>query len=465
MNLVGREYEIKRLQRVYDSGESEFVMVYGRRRVGKTFLVREFFNNTFEFYLTGISGGSYREQLANFRSAMLSVDERLARNLPADWWEAFEQLKILLARSHRKRKVIFLDEMPWIDTPRSGFVKALEHFWNSWASARNDIILVVCGSAAAWMVNHVVRNHGGLHNRITLKLKLAPFTLSETQSYLRSRGFRWDQRAVAECYMVMGGIPYYLKLLDRSLSLSQNIDQLFFADGAELSDEFDNLYASLFRDSDEHVKIVSLLAQKRTGYTREQIVRALQVSDGGSLTRRLDELELCDFIRRYHAMGTTRYIYQLTDYYTLFYYNFIARRKTFDKHQWLHMINTPAFNTWCGLSFERLCFSHLEQIKQALGITGMATNTYAYHDNDVQIDMVIERADRIIDMCEMKFSERPFSISKSYAQELDAKARVLSDRIKKARSVYMVMVTTAGLKHNEHSINRINNVLTLSDLF
>lgn len=464
-NLIGREYEVKRLQRVYESCESEFVMVYGRRRVGKTFLVREFFNNTFDFYLTGIAGGSYREQLSNFRASMIMVDENLGRTLPANWWEAFDQLKVLLSRSRRKRKVVFLDEMPWIDTPRSGFVKALEHFWNSWASARTDIILVVCGSAAAWMVSHVVRNHGGLHNRLTLKLKLSPFTLSETRSYLKSRGIRWDERTVAECYMIMGGIPYYLKLLDSSLSLSQNIDQLFFADDAELSDEFGNLYASLFRDSDDHVKIVSLLAKKRTGYTREQIVEALKINDGGSLSRRLDELELCDFIRRYSAVGNTRYIYQLTDFYTLFYFNFIARRKTLDNHHWQHLINTPAYNTWCGLSFERLCFAHLEQIKHILGISGMATSTYAYHDSHVQIDMVIERADRIVDMCEIKYTDKPFAISKTYAQELDNKAQVLANKIKKQRSVYLVMITASGLSQNEHSINRINNILTLNDLF
>jgi len=370
-----------------------------------------------------------------------------------------------LSRSRRKRKVVFLDEMPWIDTPRSGFVKALEHFWNSWASARTDIILVVCGSAAAWMVSHVVRNHGGLHNRLTLKLKLSPFTLSEARSYLKSRGIRWDERTVAECYMAMGGIPYYLKLLDSSLSLSQNIDQMFFADDAELSDEFGNLYASLFRDSDEHVKIVSLLAKKRTGYTREQIVEALKINDGGSLSRRLDELELCDFIRRYSAVGNTRYIYQLTDFYTLFYFNFIARRKTLDNHHWQHLINTPAYNTWCGLSFERLCFAHLEQIKHILGISGMATSTYAYHDSHVQIDMVIERADRIVDMCEIKYTDKPFAISKTYAQELDNKAQVLANKIKKQRSVYLVMITASGLSQNEHSINRINNILTLNDLF
>ena len=378
---------------------------------------------------------------------------------------SLEQLKVLLSRSHRKRKVVFLDEMPWIDTPRSGFIKALEHFWNSWASARTDIILVVCGSAAAWMVSHVVRNHGGLHNRLTLKLKLSPFTLSETRSYLKSRGIRWDERTVAECYMIMGGIPYYLKLLDSSLSLSQNIDQMFFADDAELSDEFGNLYASLFRDSDEHVKIVSLLAKKRTGYTREQIVEALKINDGGSLSRRLDELELCDFIRRYSAVGNTRYIYQLTDFYTLFYFNFIARRKTLDNHHWQHLINTPAYNTWCGLSFERLCFAHLEQIKHILGISGMATSTYAYHDSHVQIDMVIERADRIVDMCEIKYTDKPFAISKTYAQVLDNKAQVLANKIKKQRSVYLVMITASGLSQNEHSINRINNVLTLNDLF
>ena len=465
MNLIGRKSEITQLRRIKDSKESEFVMVYGRRRVGKTHLIREFFGNKFDFHITGIACGSYHEQLSNFRSVMYSIDESIGEKVPANWWNAFEQLKMLLLKSRRTRKVIFLDEVPWIDTPRSEFVKALEHFWNSWASARKDIILVVCGSAASWMVKHIVRNRGGLHNRLTMKIKLSPFTLSETREYLRKRGIRWNERAVAECYMALGGIPYYLRLLDRTKSLAQNIDMLFFNQAALLGDEFNNLYASLFRNSEEHVRIVSILAQKRSGHTRKEIIEALGVTDGGSLTRRLDELEQCEFIRRYKALGNTRYVYQLTDFYTLFYFNFIAKGPTLDENQWENMLNTSTYNTWCGLSFERLCFAHLPQIKKALGISGIATKTYSYRDTQVQIDMVIERADKFVSMCEMKYTSKPYSISKAYAEQLDKKAEVLSDKIKNARVIQTILVTSSGLKNNDYSINRVVNCLILSDLF
>lgn len=465
MNIIGRKSEINQLNHLQKSNESEFVMVYGRRRVGKTYLVREFFNNKFDFYLTGIANGNYKEQLANFRSAMLNFDEKLGSLLPSNWWEAFDQLKKLLSKSRSTRKVIFLDEVPWIDTPRSDFVKALEHFWNSWASARNDITLIVCGSAAAWMVKNIVRNHGGLHNRLTMKIKLSPFTLAEVKDYLHSRGIKWDKTTIAECYMIMGGIPYYLRLLDRTKSLAQNIDMLFFDKNALLGDEFNNLYASLFRDSDEHVKIVSIMAKKRSGFTRQDILKVLNVPDGGSLSRRLDELEQCDFIGRYKSTGNSRYMYQLTDFYTLFYFNFISKGPSLDEHQWQHMLGTPTYNTWCGLSFERLCFAHLSQIKKALGISGIATSTYAYRDDNVQIDMIIERVDRFVNMCEMKFTSKPYTITKAYASQIQARADILKKCIKKARVIQPILITSCGVKENDYYINNFVNNLTISDLF
>ena len=291
MQIVGRKEEINELQRIYDSASSEFVVVYGRRRVGKTFLVREFFHDNFVFYATGVARGNRKEQLAHFHNRLLRYGSPDDQTPPNDWFTAFERLEALATKSRQKRKVIFLDELPWMDTQKSEFLKALELFWNEWASARNDIVLVVCGSAASWMVNKVINNHGGLHNRLTCRMKLLPFTLSETKEYLESQKFKWDNLSIAECYMILGGIPYYLHLLDKSRSLAQNIDRLFFSESALLADEFDNLYNSLFSKSEDYVRIVETLSKKKSGFTRDEIAKGSKLSNGGGLTRKLVALE------------------------------------------------------------------------------------------------------------------------------------------------------------------------------
>ncbi|MBQ9363648.1 MAG: AAA family ATPase [Bacteroidaceae bacterium] len=465
MNVIGRKSEKDALQRLYESPKSEFLMVYGRRRVGKTYLIREVFKDKFDFYLTGIAQGNRQEQLSNFRSAMFAVNESLGMKAPANWFEAFGQLVQLLEHSRKARKVVFLDELPWIDTPKSDFVKALEHFWNSWASARTDILLIVCGSAASWLVKNIVRNHGGLHNRLTYRMKISPFCLSECRQFLHSKGIRWENRMVAECYMVMGGIPYYLSLLDRGLSLAQNIDRLFFAEAPLLEDEFQNLYASLFHHSEEYIRIVEALSRKKAGFTREEILNLTKVSDGGGLTRRLEELEQCGFIRKYRAVGGVSALYQLVDFYSLFYFNFIKKGPTFDTDNWMHLTTTPTYNTWCGLSFERLCLAHLPQIKAALGISGVSTNTYSFYSREAQIDMVIERGDQLINVCEMKFTDMPFVITKSYVDKLKQKVQAFSQTLKKRRSVQLVIISSAGLCPNDYSVNLVQKTISLEDLF
>jgi len=385
--------------------------------------------------------------------------------IPENWFEAFHSLEKLLEKNSTRRKVIFLDELPWMDTPKSDFVKALEMFWNTWASARNDVLLIVCGSAASWMVKNIVKNHGGLHNRLTFKMKLMPFTLSESQEFLIEKGIRWTPSMVAECYMVLGGIPYYLNLLDKGLSLAQNIDRLFFADAALLEDEFQNLYASLFRKSEDYTVIIEALARKKSGFSREDIMRYTKKSDGGGLTRRLEELEQFGFIRKYKTIGSVQALYQLVDFYSLFYFNFIQKGPIYDTENWMHLMGSPRYNTWRGLSFERLCFAHLQQIKQALGISGVSTQTFSYYSAETQIDMVIDRGDQIVNLCEMKCTDEPFSITKKYAAELTNKISVLKKAIKKRRGVYVVMITENGLRENEYSNSLVLRSLTLEDLF
>lgn len=465
MKIIGRETEKRQLKMLYESEASEFLMVYGRRRVGKTFLIREFFNHQFVFCLTGIANGTRAEQLMNFRNTMLRYDERIGSILPKNWLEAFEQLTTYLEKTTTQRKVIFLDELPWIDTPKSDFVKALELFWNSWASARNDVLLIVCGSAASWMVKNIVRNHGGLHNRLTYKMKINPFSLRESREFLHEKGIKWTNRMIAECYMVMGGIPYYLNLLDKSLSLAQNIDKMFFAEAPLLEDEFANLYHSLFKHAEDYILIIEALAKKKTGFTREEIMMQTKMSDGGGLTRKLDELEQCGFIRKYMTTGAVSALYQLVDFFSLFYFHFLKNASYYDTDNWIHLMGTPKYNTWCGLSFERLCFAHLPQIKQVLGISGVSTKTYSYYTKDAQIDMVIDRGDHIINICEMKFTDMPFSIGKKYADILKNKIYSFKASLKKPRSIYLIMIASDGLQQNEFATSLVQNTIMLDELF
>ncbi|MBR5686602.1 MAG: AAA family ATPase [Prevotella sp.] len=465
MKIIGRKSEQDELKRLYASSTSEFLMVYGRRRVGKTFLVREYFKDKFDFYVTGIARGNRKEQLMNFRSALAAQNNETDTPVFGNWFEAFDALRQHLQHSSSKRKLVFMDELPWMDSPKSDFIKALEHFWNVWASARSDIFLIVCGSAASWLVKNIVRNHGGLHNRLTCKMKINPFTLNESKVYLQEKGIRWENRMIAECYMVMGGIPYYLNLLDHRLSLAQNIDRLFFSESPLLEGEFGNLYASLFRKSEEYIRIVEALSKKKTGYTRDEIIKHTKISDGGGLTRKLEELEQCGFIRKYKAVGNVNHIYQLIDFFSLFHETFLKKGPSYDTDNWMHLTGTPSYHTWCGLSFERLCLAHLPQIKVALGISGISTNTFSFYDKETQIDMVIDRGDYLVNLCEMKFTEEAFSINKAYAEKLRQKMQRLKIHLKKRKGIFLVMITSLPMKENDHSVNLVQNNLVLDDLF
>ena len=464
MQIVGRKREIAELTRLKGSNQAEFVALYGRRRVGKTWLVRNYFQDQFTFYTTGIARGNRKEQLKNFYKSICSYSKKTLKE-PKDWYETFDLLKSVIKQSRQRRKVVFLDELPWMDTQKSEFLKAIDLFWNSWGCMQSNLLFIVCGSAASWMVKNIIRDKGGLHNRLTCHLHLAPFTLSETKSYLHSQGLRWSDETVAECYMIMGGIPYYLHLLDRSMSLAQNVDRLFFAPNALLKDEFDTLYKSLFKKSEEYVKIIAALSKRRSGYTRDDIVKATGLSNGGGLTRRLDELEQCNFIRRYSPIKGKTPIYQLVDFYSLFYFLFLDGKRRYDRDAWLHLQATPRHNTWLGLSFERLCFAHVHAILKGLGITGTATNTYALLTSDAQMDMVIERADKVTSLCEMKYSSRPYAMSAEEAKKIRHREDEIGVSFPTQKQVLVSLVTNRTPKKNEHYNNVISSSLTLENLF
>lgn len=463
MKLIGRTFECRELTRLENSGNPEFVAVYGRRRVGKTFLIKEYFNYSFTFYTSGLARGCLKDQLDNFWKSLLEYGLPKDTKCPANWFDAFDLLKTVVKKSKKSRKVIFIDEMPWMDTQKSKFVSALDRFWNRWASEHSDIMLIVCGSAASWMVKNIIKNRGGLHNRITSKIKLSPFTLAETNDFLKSNKIHWSPKVVAETYMILGGIPYYLSLLDKNRSLYQNIDDFFFRENAKLEEEFDELYSSLFKKSSEYVKIIELLGNKKSGHTRQEIVNGLKCKDGGSLTRKLEELEYCGFIRKYKSVGASSNTYQLVDFFSLFYIEFLRNKSNLDTSSWTQAILTRKYTTWTGLAFERLCFSQLDKIKEALGIRAVLTKTYPYYDEKMQLNMVIERNDKSVSMCEMKWSDKRYAMTTADKAKLNSRVEELKS-IFIGKSIFSVMITASGLVENDFTRDNVNDILTIESL-
>jgi uncharacterized protein len=470
--ITGREQEIEILETVCKSLKSEFVAVYGRRRVGKTFLIREVFQNKFSFHFTGLANVTTAQQLENFNEALQKQSTFAKRIPPAkNWRQAFTQLSELLEKKREKKKVIFIDEMPWLDTPKSYFIQGLEHFWNSWASARKDILFIVCGSAASWMINKLINNHGGLHNRITLRIKIEPFTLKETKQFLEKRGFSWNNYQLIEAYSILGGIPFYLENLKKSLGLNQNIDKLFFASNSLLRNEFQNLYASLFRLPANYIAVVEALSKKRRGLTRGELLIETSLADGGGITKVLNELEESSFIRRYTPFDKQyrESVYQLCDFYTLFYFNFISGRRNNDESFWTNSPDNPGRRAWSGYAFEQVCLSHIPQIKRKLGISGVATNVSVWRSHKketaAQVDLALERRDNIIHLFEMKFSTTEFVIDKKYEEVLRNRAAAFRKETKTRAAIYTSMLTTYGVKNNMHAMNVLQNDLTMDCLF
>ena len=472
--IVGREKEIELLKGLLEEEESQFVAIYGRRRVGKTFLIREAFNYSFAFQHTGIYGASLKEQLSEFTESLYSAGMRKVKELPSNWNEAFHLLERFIEKSKdtQKKKIIFIDEMPWMDTPRSKFVTALEFFWNGWAAMRNDVLLIVCGSATSWIINKIFRNHGGLHNRVNYQIFLEPFTLHECEEYSEAMGFAYSRYDLLEAYMVMGGVPYYWSLMEKGKSLAQNIDSLFFAPQGLLHYEFRELYDSLFRNSEPYIDVVNVLGKKLGGMRREEIVSSLGVTDSGNLSRVLEDLEHSGFIIRTNSYGAKKYnaIYRLMDNFSLFYLKFMKENRTDDPEFWSHNYTSPLRYSWCGLAFERVCFQHIPQIKQALGFLCVVTNTYSWQVKDdeiygpgAQIDMLIERADNTINICEMKFSQNEFVIDKDYDANLRHKLARFGDSISRRKTLRLTMVTTYGVVHNAYW-NRVQSEVVSDDL-
>ena len=470
--IVGREKERELLEGLVNSDVSQFVAVYGRRRIGKTFLVRESFGYHFTFQHSGIYNGNLAEQLYAFAASLKDAGMKDFTD-PKSWLEAFELLKDLIRQNPEEKKVIFIDELSWMDTPRSRLVMALEHFWNGWASGRRDIVLIICSSVTSWMLKKVIHDKGGLYHRLTDRIYLEPFTLHECEIYSEAMGLAMTRQQILEAYMIIGGVPYYWSHLKKGLSLSQNIDRMFFAADAPLDEEFEHLFSSLFRNPAEYMKIIKALSLKQSGMTRNEILDATGIDGSGYFSVKLEELEKCGFIRTYTSFGKKKKdtLHQLVDPYTLFYYHFLAKKPK-DEHYWTNQLNTPVRNAWNGLAFERVCMWHTANIKRALGISGVLTDICAWScaaDPDKgllgsQIDMVIVRKDQVIHLLEMKYSSSPYVINKKTSADLLRKRSDFITASGTRAAIHLTLVTPFGIVHNSYA-GDIQSEVTAADLF
>lgn len=468
-DIIGRKTEIERLEKYITSNRSEFIAIYGRRRVGKTFLVKELFEGKFAFRMTGKENVSTKEQLENFGYALGSFKEQA--ETPKNWAQAFHELSSYIANEVEEGpKIIFFDELPWFDTYGSNFISSLEHFWNDWAAYRRDIKLIVCGSATTWMLDNVINSRGGLHNRATHTILLSPFTLHETEEFFKSFDFPYERQELIECYMAVGGVAYYLSLFEREKSVAENIQSLCFTRGGELVDEFQKIFRSLFKKADKHLAVITALHKKGMGMTRLEIIKEANQTNNGNLTKLLSELEECSFIRSYIPFNKQKKekIYQLIDPFTLFYLRFMHGEKHFLSNYWQKMQTTSNYYSWCGYAFEIVCLNHLDQIVHALGIDGSINTpcSWTYKptkgislDNQVdddlkhgaQIDLLIDRSDQTITICEMKYSRGEYEITKDYDTLMNRRQRIFKKVTKTRKSVTSVFITPNGLLNNAYS--------------
>ena len=474
MALIGREKEIRIIKNCYESDRSEFVAVYGRRRIGKTYLIKELFEDKFTFFSTGILNGNNETQLNVWNNEIKryggnGYDE--AKN----WIEAFSNLNLLIERQNvikqgTGKKVIFLDEIPWMATMHSDFLAGLDYFWNRWASSRKDVLLIICGSAASWVVDKIINDKGGLHNRLTRQILIEPFSLKECEQYLISRHVMFTRYQIAEAYIIFGGVPYYLSLMEPQYSLYQNVDQMYFAKGAELRDEFINLFGSLYKNADNYIRVIEALAIKGIGLTRNEIIAGSKISDGGTLSKILSDLIISGFICKNKAYGQKKRdsLYKVIDFFSLFDIRFRDRRDEFVYDYWLRFSTTPAHSAWSGVSFEKLCMNHIAQIRKKLGISGVLTAIFSWRGesggNGAQVDLVIDRNDGVVNLCEIKFLSGLFLIDKNYSEALRNKRSAFSNSTKTRKAVQTTMITTFGLERNAYG-SEITSEVVLDDLF
>jgi AAA+ ATPase superfamily predicted ATPase len=467
--MIGRKYEIKRMEESLTSPNSELIAVYGRRRVGKTYLIRHVYEKHIRFEVTGLYDGNQEKQLDIFYDELKRVFNKIKEeDKPKDWKGAFELLKTYINSLRSKsKKVIFIDEMPWLDTHKSDFRMYLGHFWNTYCEKRSDIVVVLCGSAASYMVQNVISNKGSLHARLSYKLQIRPFTLFETEEFLKSKNLNWGYYHILHLYIAIGGIPHYLNKLKKGESVVQAIQRLCFDPNGDLINEFDEIFESLFSHSSSHISIVRALGKLSKGISRAELITKSKHAGGGPFTRTLEELIASGFVSKYHGFDkiNRKMLYRLSDEYSNFFLKYIEPNKNQGENFWKTMFQQQSYISWAGFNFETICLKHLAQIKKALKIQGIHSTNSSWNAKGAQIDLVIKRADNWINLCEMKFYNSPYKIGKSELENLRNKISKFKEDTRTKDVVVITILTTFGVFKNENFHEIVENSFEMDILF
>jgi AAA+ ATPase superfamily predicted ATPase len=465
---IAREKEAHILDRLWDSTEAELVALYGRRRVGKTFLVRSILGQRIPFFeLTGVKDGSTRLQLDNFAKVLSRVFyPGISVAPPKTWHQAFDMLVAAIdARPPDEKTTIFLDELPWLASPRSGLLQALDHAWNAELSRRPKVRLIACGSAASWMMKNVINAKGGLYNRVTRRVHLRPFSMLEAAAYLKSRGVRFTPMQMITTYLALGGVPYYLRLIEPELSAMQALHAVCLAPEAPLSDEFDRVFASLFEHDHEHQKIVKELAKHRYGVERKKLVKLLGKRSGGRLSNRMTELEASGFIRAFTPYGkdTRDTYYRLVDEFTLFCLRWMipVTRKGggYTASGWQSQIRQPSWHSWAGYAFEGVCLKHADVLQDLLAFSEVPSQVGTWRHvprggrdgNGAQIDLLYDRDDGVLSLCEVKYRDGEYALDRGAARSLMHKLDVFQRRMKPRKRISLSLITSGSFRPNAWS--------------
>ncbi len=482
-SIIGREKEKKILHDILASSEPEFIALYGRRRVGKTFLINQFFRNKgLYFEITGIKEADKQLQLKNFATEFEHCfGKQPQKSKPNNWVDAFSILYQEIKKSEEQHIILFFDELPWLASPRSGFLTALDHIWNRYLSRDPRVILIVCGSAASWMIKKIIHNRTGLYGRLTRQIRLLPYSLAETEKYLKSRHIYLDRKQITELYMAMGGVPKHLSQIPRGKSSAEIIQQLFFNPHSYLSGEFRHLYESLFDGAKKHVTLVQLLAQHRSGLTKNEILNYLpELHSGGGFTDLLTELEEAGFIAMIPQFGKKKKEgrYLLIDEYSLFFLTWVEPiigpgLRTISPEYWLRQHQSPSYRSWAGYSFESLCLKHIDKIIRSLqlGVVITAYSSWRFipkpgePEQGAQIDLILERADRSINLCEIKFSDNAYTLTKDDAQRWQNKKHLFQQKTKTKKTLFTTLIAANGAERNLHFLAIVDQLVTIDDLF
>lgn len=464
--VVGRSIEKKRFDESFESHRSELIAVYGRRRIGKTYLIRTYFSKHIIFSFTGLRNGILSDQLENFMIELRRVSNQFQDITPDGWLEAFSYLRRYLEtiRKSKKKKVIFIDEFPWVDTMRSGFLPAFENFWNTYCTTRDDLIVVICGSSASYMIKKIIRNRGGLHNRLTRKVKLEPFTLSEVKAFFKYKRIYLPDIEILKLYMAFGGIAEYLEHVQQGDSSVTAIDRICFQKGAQLEYEFDEVFKSLFDEGSYHEQIIHALAKgSKFGMTRNEILKNKGITSGGQFSKSLTELIESGFVEQYQSYQSNRKTtrYRIFDEFCLFHLQFIATNKG---NSWTQLYTKNEYTSWAGYAFEMICYKHVTCIKKAVQCDQIDSINFSWNNQQAQIDLVIDRNDNVVLLCEIKFYNDVFYLDESYAQKLRTKENEYKRQTKTKKAVSTMMLSTYGIT-GTHSLGLVTKSLKMNVLF